>query len=166
MVPHMTLSFGTDVLATGESVYSIRTDYIPRGPFPFGSDASYLESFYKHEMNALPSHREFHSVSPKLSFNHRLLHSPIYFAGNNLPFDLVSSLATSHVDRWLDFMSAAKPLEARQKAGYNSRDDKLRQFAFAANWNEYSAKFGKDSGRKLAAAFTGPLAEAYVGGGS
>ena len=117
-------------------------------------------------MGALPSHREFHSESSKLSFNHRLLHSPIYFSGNTLPLELVSSLATAHADRWLDYMSAAKPLEARQKAGYNSRDDKLRQFAFAANWNEYSAKFGKETGRRLAAAFTGPLAEAYVGGGS
>lgn len=42
----MTLSFGADVTASGET-YSIRTDYIPRGPFPFGSDASYLDSFYK-----------------------------------------------------------------------------------------------------------------------
>ena len=47
LVPHLTLSFGTDTLATGETVCSIRTDYIPRGPFPFGSDPSYLDSFYK-----------------------------------------------------------------------------------------------------------------------
>lgn len=117
-------------------------------------------------MGPLPSHREFHNESPKLSFNHRLLHSPIYFSGNKLPLDLVTSLATEHLDRWLGFMANAKPLEARQKAGYNTRDDKLRQFAFAAHLNEYSAKFGKETGRKLAAAFTGPLAEAYVGGGS
>lgn len=117
-------------------------------------------------MGPMPAHRDSHSASRKLSFNHRLLHSPIYFSGNNLPFETVSSLATAHFDRWLDYIASAKPLEARQKAGYNSRDDKLRQFAFGAHLNEYSAKYGKDNGRKLAAAFTGPLSEAYVGGGS
>ena len=54
----------------------------------------------------------------------------------------------------------------RQKAGYNSRDDKLRQFAYAGNLNKYNTQFGGDLAKSMAAAFTGPLAEAYVGGGS
>lgn len=37
-IPHMILNFGI----SGDK-YWIETDYIPRGPFPFGSDPSYLD---------------------------------------------------------------------------------------------------------------------------
>lgn len=174
-MPHLTLSIGSDkVDSSGHLTYSIRTDYIPRGPFPFGSDPSYITSFYQHEVDASVAtrstpalnHRNFHSPSSKLSFYHRLIQSPAYFSANNLTEELVIDLSTKHVDRWLLYVLEAKPLDTRQKAGYNVRDDKLRQFAFAANLYEYSALFGPDLGRSMAMAFTGPVAEAYVGGGS
>lgn len=48
----------------------------------------------------------------------------------------------------------------------NGRDDKIRQFAFLAAVSDYSKLVGVEGGRILGAAVTGPVAEAYVGGGS
>ena len=47
----------------------------------------------------------------------------------------------------------------------NSRDDKQRQYAYRAAIDMLTKTLG-DGGKKLAAAYTGPIAEAYVGGGS
>lgn len=75
-------------------------------------------------------------------------------------------LAIRHTDRWLDWVANAKAVEARQRGAINVRDDKLRQFAFRAHLDAWVGKVGPETARKLAAGFTGPLAEAYVGGGS
>ena len=47
----------------------------------------------------------------------------------------------------------------------NSRDDKQRQYAYRAAIDMLTKTLG-DGGKNLAAAYTGPIAEAYVGGGS
>jgi hypothetical protein len=101
-----------------------------------------------------------------LNFYSRLLQSPAYFSATSLSLQNVNDVSTQHVERWVSWLVDAKPLEARQKAGYNSRDDKLRQFAFTSNLYEYGSKFGSNLGKSVAAAFTGPIAEAYIGGGS
>ena len=43
--------------------------------------------------------------------------------------------------------------------------DKQRQYAYRPALDMLTEKHG-DSGKDIAAAFTGPIAEAYVGGGS
>ena len=168
-VPHMILNLGHCGSET-DGNYWIETDYIPRGPFPFGSDPSYLELYYKHEMNSnsLPTYRtsKFHSKPSKLNFYSRILQSPAYFSATSLSLQNINDISTQHVDRWIKWLGESKPLEARQKAGFNSRDDKLRQFAFTSSLYEYSLKFGPGPGKSIAAAFTGPIAEAYIGGGS
>ena len=76
-------------------------------------------------------------------------------------------VAEAHVERWMGYISEAKPSEARQRGGLNVRDDKLRQFAYRAALADAKAICGgEDAARALAAGLTGPLAEAYVGGGS
>jgi hypothetical protein len=75
------------------------------------------------------------------------------------------------VERWLQWVEGAEKLEARQRGAVNMRDDKLRQFAFRWAVSQYSGLLEglRDSdglALRLGAASTGPVAEAYVGGGS
>ena len=63
-------------------------------------------------------------------------------------------------------------MEARQRGAINTRDDKIRQFIYRATVSEYAGLFAKagvsdpDLVSRLGAASTGPISEAYVGGGS
>jgi hypothetical protein len=45
-------------------------------------------------------------------------------------------------------------------------DTKYKQNLFGSLQSEYMTLFGRDDGKKLAVADSGPLDEAYVGGGS
>ena len=60
----------------------------------------------------------------------------------------------------------AKPVEARQRGAINTRDDKQRQFYYRSAVAESVAKLGPKMGQTIGACSTGPVAEAYVGGGS
>ena len=59
-----------------------------------------------------------------------------------------------------------QPIAARLRGGFNARDDKLRQYFYRGKVEEYTALFGEEEGRTMAAISTGPISEAYVGGGS
>mmetsp|Transcript_18907 Transcript_18907/g.52798 ORF Transcript_18907/g.52798 Transcript_18907/m.52798 type:complete len:316 (-) Transcript_18907:210-1157(-) len=69
---------------------------------------------------------------------------------------------------WLDWTQETEH-EHRPGAPINSQyvyDTKYKQNAFGALMSEYTALFGADSGKELAIGDSGPLDEAYVGGGS
>lgn len=69
---------------------------------------------------------------------------------------------------WLDW-SQEEEHEHRPGAPINSQyvyDTKYKQNAFGALMSEYAALFGADGGKELAIGDSGPLDEAYVGGGS
>ena len=74
------------------------------------------------------------------------------------------------VSYWLQWATVEKDQHAhRPGAPINSQyvyDTKYRQNAFGALLPLYNSLFGRDDGAKLAAADSGPLDEAYVGGGS
>ena len=109
MVPHLLLT----IASHGDS-FSIETDLIPRGPMPFGSDANYLNLFYKHEMGSTPSYRESYKPLPaKTSFYQRILQSPAYYGASDLTHAQVVDLATAHVTQWLQWVETTAPLEAR-----------------------------------------------------
>ena len=164
LVPHLILSIGQS-----KSGISITSDYVPRGSFPLGSDQTYVDTYYGKESIAnydaniaLPG---VISLPPNKSFSSRMLNSPLYTSITGLSIDAASSIATKHVDLWLSWMETAAKVDARQRGAINTRDDKLRQYAFRANLAEVSTFVDKDFATDLAAAHTGPIAEAYVGGG-
>eukprot|EP00536_Pseudo-nitzschia_multiseries_P016097 jgi/Psemu1/44882/gm1.44882_g len=69
---------------------------------------------------------------------------------------------------WLDWTQEDEH-EHRPGAPINSQyvyDTKYKQNAFGALMSEYTALFGAESGKQLAMGDSGPLDEAYVGGGS
>jgi hypothetical protein len=72
------------------------------------------------------------------------------------------------VDFWLEWRQDPQN-EHRPGAPINSQyvyDTKFKQNCFGSLQAEYSALFGPDDGKKLAVGDSGPLDEAYVGGGS
>jgi hypothetical protein len=162
MVPHMLLCLGS----TSVDTYFLKTDYFPRGPTPFGSDQNYLDLYYNTEVFALQKSINSSPLPPSTSFAARLVQSPAYSAITGLSLTDLETAATQHVDRWLQWMAAAKTVEARQRGAINSRDDKLRQFYFRGKLESFQQSYGAQTSKAMAAAFTGPLAEAYIGGGS
>jgi hypothetical protein len=164
-VPHMLLSIGEN----SNGKYCVHADYIPRGPNAFGSDDSYVGTYFGNEV--LAWYENAYSLDgstalpPSKSFGARMLRSPAQVAVGGLSLSDATSVAETHVKRWLQWVSEAKESEARQRGALNGRDDKLRQFAFRAALNEATEKFGSDLARDVAAGMTGPVAEAYVGGG-
>ena len=164
-VPHMMLSVGKNCEG-----HFLEADYMPRGQFAFGSDASYVENYYDTPeiltWYADAVSKGKHMVPPD-SFSGRLLRSPVYIKMGGLSEGDAMALAQQHLSRWLEWIENATPSEARQRGGLNVRDDKLRQFAFRANLvYAKSITSSDDDAKALAAGLTGPLAEAYVGGGS
>ena len=72
------------------------------------------------------------------------------------------------VDYWLSWTQESEH-EHRPGAPINSQyvyDTKYKQNAFGALMSEHTALFGADGGKELAIGESGPLDEAYVGGGS
>jgi hypothetical protein len=162
LVPHMFLTVG-DI---GDGTCTVKTDLYPRGPYPFGSDQKYLDTYYSDFIRGGNQEQaNYNPVPMPESFYARLLISPAVFSATRISEQEAGSIANAHVDKWLAFLGSAEKVDARSRAGINTRDDKLRQFAFLSKLDKYVPMFGED-GRSLAAAFTGPLAEAYIGGGS
>jgi len=164
--PHMLLCIGK----SKKGGYSIEADYVPRGPNAFGQDQTYLDTYFSKDVidwydlhTSLPNAV---SSPPSKSFSARLIRSPAHIAITGLTEEQLSACATAHVERWIAWMSTAKPSEARQKGALNGRDDKLRQFYFRSALFDSINRVGAEQGKALAVGLTGPLAEAYVGGGS
>lgn len=171
-VPHMLLTFGTNPAYEG---FCVTADYLNRGPNPIGSDANYISSFYPDNVissyDSIMALPRVVSLPPPISFSGRLLRSPLQVSCAGLTLDQLISLTTMHVSTWLASLGTAEPVQARSKGSFNSRDDKLRQYAYRANLADYRALLAESTdGMKvlgsLAAASTGPISEAYVGGGS
>lgn len=164
-VPHMMLSVGVN-----DEGHCLEADYVPRGQVAFGSDSMYCETYFDNpEVSAwyAEAASKGKHMAPSESFSGRLLRSPIYIRVGCLSEGDAAALARAHASRWCQWIKDAKPSEARQRGGLNVRDDKLRQYAFRANlvYAKSLTDSEKDA-RALAAGLTGPLAEAYIGGGS
>ena len=161
-IPHMMLSFGSQ-----DGEYLLTADYVSRGPVPIGTDQNMIDKFYNKDViswyDNIMNSDNIKPLKPSTSFGGRLLRSPIAVAACGLTLDTLTTAATSHVDRWLEWSDKEQQNEARQRGAMNARDDKLRVFAYGASISEV-APFGGNA--ELAAAWTGPIAEAYIGGGS
>ncbi|GMI39581.1 hypothetical protein TeGR_g6990 [Tetraparma gracilis] len=105
-------------------------------------------------------------LPPAGSFSARLLGSPLSLNLSLTSFADLSSLATAHQSRWLSHLSSCAAIPARSRGAYNTRDDKLRQFYYRGQLDELVGEMGEELGRAKAACNTGPVSEAYVGGGS
>ena len=164
--PHMLLSIGTDPSISGSS---IRADYLPRGPIPLGSDQTTMDMYFGADVvqwydSAVKASRGSF-LPPSASFYGRLLRSPVELAVHGLDEASVAAIATEHVERWISYVLDAQQNEARSRGAINTRDDKQRMFAYRAELSDATSWVGADFGASLAAARTGPVAEAYVGGG-
>ena len=164
-LPHMLLTVGQN--AAGK--YCVTADYVPRGPNAFGSDDTYVATHYGNDVlawyeNAMTIPGSV-VLPPSKSFTARMLRSPVHVSVGDLSLDDATEISTKHVQRWLQWISEGKESEARQRGALNGRDDKLRQFAFKSAISEAMDKFGAEAARDVAAGMTGPVAEAYVGGG-
>lgn len=162
LVPHLLLKINDNA-----GIISITCDYVPRGSFPLGSDQTYVDTYYGKDSIAIyDSNMALSGVKPlppSKSFSSRILNSPIYTSITGLTSDSASIIATKHIDLWLQWMETAEKVDARQRGAINTRDDKLRQYAFRSNLAEVSTFVNKQFATSLAAAHTGPIAEAYVG---
>ena len=138
-----------------DATFSVESDYVPRGPTPIGSDPQMIDKFYSHSVPQ--SVGSFLATPP--SFSARILQSPMRMGLTSLSFAQAEELAKGHIERWLGWVNTSEQIPARSRGAFNARDDKLRQFAFQS-WIE------KGEDRAIAAGNTGPIAEAYVGGGS
>jgi len=166
-IPHMLLTFSS----TG-SDYSVYADYVTRGPTPIGTDQNMIDNFYGQDVTNWydKSASKGKVLPPPVSFSARLLQSPIALSVSNLSLQDMESIATEHLDRWLSWIAdkegKGKQVESRSRGGMNSRDDKLRQYAYKSSVSYYSKLLGSAVSQRLGAAATGPISEAYVGGGS
>jgi hypothetical protein len=162
--PHMLLSFGVD--PSSYEGLSLSIDYLARGPTPIGSDNTYMEMYYSDntydKIASLPTAKH---LSPVSSLGSRLLRSPQQLSVSGLSLDQVTEFATNHVEGWVKASFEAEQVQPRQRGAINNRDDKLRQYFYQGFGAALQGR-GCDIWRKLAAGSTGPLAEAYVGGGS
>eukprot|EP01039_Chlorochromonas_danica_P008970 gene8970-9901_t len=165
IVPHLLLSFGYD----GQRGYFVETDHLPRGPTPLGSDPSYLEAFYSPSIQAELYDNQLvlgKMANPSQSFALRLLRSPLYLHIEELSFENLERLVERRIALWIDWAMQGQPLDSRLRGGYNARDDKIRQYFFASRLHLYGESYRLEDEivRRLAAASTGPISEAYVGG--
>lgn len=152
----------------GGDTFCIDADLVARGSTPIGSDPQMLEAYYS-DLAWLDKAYAIEGSSPLPpleSFNRRILTSPFRLGLSNLSFEDVERLSSDHIDRFLGFLSAAQPIPARLRGSFNARDDKLRQYFFRGELERYTKAYGEEEGKVLAAVSTGPISEAYVGGGS
>lgn len=165
--PHMLLTLSVDPRSF--QGIGVRADYLARGPTPLGSDQTVLDTFYDKNViswyDKAVSSQGASFLPPHPSFFARLLRSPAELAVAGLDEKTAAAIATEHVERWISFIQEAKQNEARQRGAINTRDDKQRMFAYRAELYDCIEWVGADFGAKLGAARTGPVAEAYVGGG-
>jgi hypothetical protein len=164
-VPHMLLTFGNTV----DGRYFVQSDYVPRGATVLGSDPQYLATYYGNDVQA--SYTQAYAsggypIPPPASFDTRLLASPVVTAVAGLDATAASDLIRTHVNRFQQWVTQASPVPARSRGSFNLRDDKLRQFYFRGQMSQQTVSLGPEWGPVVAAVNTGPVAEAYVGGGS
>lgn len=168
LVPHLLLTISSSMKGS-DSLLTISADYVPRGPTPIGSDITYVDTYYgKSVLSWYDKYSTGNVISmPSKSFSERLLKSAIGLTVEDLSVDNATAMSTEHVDRWIQWIKDAKQLEARQRGAINTRDDKLREYAYRANIAKSIEILGNsdDTSSSLAACMTGPVAEAYVGGG-
>lgn len=166
-VPNMLLTFGE----VAPNNYFVTSDFVVRGSVPFGSDPQYVEKYYSSSVtqawksaysnpDVVPMHSELSTLES------RILFSPARISVSNLNQEVSIDMINTHVSTFLSFLDTAQPIAARLRGSFNLRDDKLRQFYFSGELVKNQHEFGEDLGRNIAASNTGPLAEAYVGGGS
>lgn len=168
--PHMLLTFGE----AGDGQYYVTADYVPRGPNVLGSDPQYLGMYYGPDVqqawsDAYPppgQASDSFPLRPAYEFESRLLDSPCRISVVGMDASKASTLATQHVERFLAWVDQAEPIPARSRGAFNMRDDKLRQYFFRGQYQLQARLLGEELGSVVAAANTGPTAEAYVGGGS
>ncbi|GMI36167.1 hypothetical protein TrCOL_g3776 [Triparma columacea] len=162
-IPNSLLSFGEDE----DGTFSLTCDMVTRGSTPIGSDPQMIEKYYAPAMAwASAASSQGKPLPPPTSFNSRVVSSPLRVSVGGLSFENVETLANEHVDRWCSYVEDCQPIAARLRGGFNARDDKLRQYFYRGKVEEYTALFGEEEGRTMAAISTGPISEAYVGGGS
>jgi len=173
LAPHMLLRFGCDPNAFAG--YSLSLDFIPRGPIPLGSDANVMEKYFGSDViqfyDSIANKPDVRHLPPSPSFSSRLLRSPLHVSVAGLGADDVLTFSKVHVERWLRWLGEATPVDARQRGAINSRDDKLRQYQYRSILAYYQEQLegstaDDDTTRRLSAGSTGPIAEAYIGGGS
>ena len=138
----------------GKETFAIDVDYVVRGPTPIGGDPQMFEKYYSSGTN------DFDGIeyAPIESIARKVLVSPIRTARSALTLPQLTEITKIFSSRWLEFVSAADVVPGRSRGAMNNRDDKQRQFFYKHLANSYSEEVGR-----LA---SGPLAEAYVGGGS
>lgn len=165
-VPNMILRFG----ATNDGYAYVIADFMARGATPIGSDGQYLETYYGEDVQDLWQRVSnvpgATSAPPDMSFEARLLYSPARIAVGGISEAEAAFIAEEHLTRFLGWLAVAEPVPARSRGSFNMRDDKLRQFFFKGEMADNIAAFGQELGMVVAAVNTGPVAEAYVGGGS
>jgi hypothetical protein len=147
---------------------AVAADYVVRGGTPLGSDPQYIDQFYgppvQQAWNA--AYQTGQAMTPSPAFELRVLDSPAKISVAGLDIATATQLVTEHVDRFLQWLQTAQPVPARSRGSMNLRDDKLRQYFYRGQVTEKVMEFGNEAGPTLAAVYTGPTAEAYVGGGS
>lgn len=168
-VPHMLLTFGED--SPGSGRYHLMADYVPRGMTPIGSDPQYMEAYYGPDVTdawaRASSALGASSLAPPPSMFSRVLISPARISLTGLSMQDAEAAASAHVQRFLSWLTTSQPLMARLRGSFNSRDDKLRQFYFRGEFETNSRILSNgEIARNVAMAHTGPISEAYVGGGS
>ncbi len=159
-VPHSLLTMSVD----DDGSCSIACDYVVRGPTPIGSDPQMIEQYYSFSGPVLSGGGK--SLEPASSFSTRLLYSPVRISLKGLSPEDLTVVAENHVDRWVSWVGGAGQIAARSRGAFNARDDKLRKYFYEGEVERLVAEFGEDTGRMIAACHTGPISEAYVGGGS
>jgi len=166
-VPNLLLSFGD----APDGTFFVDADYVPRGADPLGSNVAYMDKYYGEDVTSAWDNSvgltgaEF--IPPSSGFHTRLLSSPARIHVKGLKrADDAAEVATAHVERFFGWINDAQTVPARLRGSYNMRDDKLRQFFYRGEMVKNIDLYGDELGSMIAAVNTGPVAEAYVGGGS
>lgn len=169
-VPHLLLSVGQKQ----QGQYALLADYIPRGMTPLGSDPQYLEKYFGDDVdqwwNKVCTNANQFAPPQRSSMASRIIQalSPARISVLADSKAIVEEASAEHVDRFLKWIQreAPSPIPARLRGSFNSRDDKLRQYFYRGELERHVAELGQDLGGRVAAGGTGPISEAYVGGGS
>lgn len=162
-VPHML----TSMTVTPAGV-EVRMDYIGRDDLAYCS-GGYMQTFYGGDvMQAWNGAMSSGPALPPLAqWQGRLLQSPAAVAVLVPDVGTAAQMVDAHVGRWLSWLASAQPIVARKRGAMNARDDSLRRMAYEFEVGSCVAFLGDEpTGVQLGAAVTGPISEAYVGGGS
>lgn len=173
LTPHMTMSI-EEIGQSGRC--NVMMDYIPRGGQPLGSESNFFTKYYN-DLELLNSYAQYHLPSHstgRVPYAHnsifgRMIQSPMMVSISGVSVADAAQMTSQHLQRFIQWVNAAALVEPRQRAVVNTRDDKLRQFAFQANLQavaDAGITCDMDMARMIAASWTGPIAEAYIGGGS